>query len=87
MSGPRNNHFDPHFKRDGNHWRSKSYKSANVCSSKDARKHLNAVYDFAKQYQYLDLLVKVTKAEIELTRIQLAEKLASFRKECVYRKR
>lgn len=82
MPGPRNNHFEPHFKRDG-----KPPKPATVCPPQDVRKQLNAVYDFAKQHHHLNLLLKVTKAGIELTRIRLAEKLDSFRKESIFRKR
>lgn len=87
MPGPRNNHFDPNFKHDGNHWHGIPSAPATVSPPQDVRKQLNAVYEFAKQHHHLDLLVKVTNAGIELTRIRLAEKLDSFRQESTHRKR
>lgn len=87
MSGAARNHFDQR-RRDGNHWfyPPSTSTSAGACSSKDAKNHLNAVHEYAQRRHHLDLLVKVTKAEIELTRLLIAEKLDSFRKEYVYRK-
>lgn len=87
MSGAQRNHFvQP--KRDDkrHHWHDGPTTSADATPSKDVMKHLNAAHEFAQRCDHVDLLVKVTKAEIELTRIRIAEKLDSLRKEYVYRK-
>lgn len=85
MSGFQRKHIDP-IRRDGNTWRSGPSSSADVYSSKEAKKHLNAVHEYADRSRNKELLLKVMKAEMELARIRIAEKLESFRKEYVYRK-
>lgn len=89
MSGAPKNHFNRSQRDDKrHHWRGGPTTSAvDVTSSKDVMKHLNAAHEFAQRCHHVDLLVKVTKAEIELTRIRIAEKLESIHnKEYVYRK-